>query len=71
MRVGEISEPFAYRGGYSFFKLLALTPERIEPLSAVREKINQAYLEDHKERYTATWLQDAKKHYRIQIEKLP
>ncbi|NLP11850.1 hypothetical protein GX408_15730 [bacterium] len=71
MRVGEISEPFAYRGGYSFFKLLALTPERIEPFSAVREKIKQAYLDEHKERYTAEWLQAARKQYRIQTEALP
>lgn len=70
MRVGEISEPFAYRGGYSFFKLLALTPERTEPLSAVKEKIKQAYLQDHKERYTAEWLQAARKQYRIQTEAL-
>jgi len=71
MRVGAISEPFAYRGGYSFFKLLALTPERTEPLSAVREKVKQAYLEDKKERYTAEWLQAARKQYRIQIDKQP
>ncbi len=71
MRVGDISKPFRYRGGYSLIKLLSYEPERIEPFENVRERVETQYLEKHKERLVNDWLTAVQKNHQIQLVKLP
>lgn len=38
-KVGDVSQPFAYQGGYAVLMLTALTPGRKQPLEAVAEQL--------------------------------
>ncbi|NLP08839.1 hypothetical protein GX408_00440, partial [bacterium] len=67
MRVGEISAPFRYRGGYSIIQLLALEPERIKSFAEAREQLRADYIQSHHTQAIADWLEQAKKHYKIRI----
>ncbi len=67
MKVGQISEPFRYRGGYSFFKLLAFESERIESFTTVKDKLKAKYLDENKGKFLAEWLKTSRKNYRIEL----
>ena len=71
MKVGEISEPFKYRGGWSFFKLLAFTPARTETFETVKEKLKVQYLNENKDRYLSDWLKSVRANYSITYYDLP
>jgi len=67
MRIGEISAPFRYRGGYSIIQLLALEPERTKSFAEAREQLRADYVQSHHEQAIADWLNQAKKRYKIRI----
>ena len=67
MKIGEISEPFQYHGGYSFIKLLAIDPERPKSFQEASDKLEKEYIKDNKDEYQKEWLQRAKKRYNITI----
>ncbi len=67
MRVGEISAPFRYRGGFSIIQLLALEPGRTQTFAEAREQLKADYVQSHHEQAIADWLDQAKKHYKIRI----
>ncbi len=65
LRIGEISSPFKYRGGYSIIQLLALVPERVKTYEEAREEIKAGYIQSRWEQKVAEWLEHAKKNYKI------
>jgi parvulin-like peptidyl-prolyl isomerase len=67
MKIGEISLPFPYRGGYSIFKLLDLEPERIKSFAEAKEEVKTAYIQAHWEQNVAAWIERAKKNYSIKL----
>jgi parvulin-like peptidyl-prolyl isomerase len=67
MSIGEISQPFQYRGGYSIFRLLALEPERIRSFAEAKEEIKSAFIQSHWERCVSDWLEHAKNNYSVKI----
>ena len=67
MRIGEISQPFKYRGGYSIIQLLALEPERVKSFAEARQEIKDEYVQAHWQQKETEWLTQAKKNYNIRI----
>jgi parvulin-like peptidyl-prolyl isomerase len=65
MRIGEISRPFRYRGGYSVIQLLALAPEKVKTFDAAKEEIKADYLQTHWQQKTSEWLDQARRNYKI------
>ncbi len=68
MKIGEISKPFKYRGGYSIIQLLQLTPEKIKTFAEAREEIRTEHAKIQWEKATTAWLEQAKKNYKIRID---
>ena len=71
MKVGDISKPFRYRGGYSFFKVVAIEQPRVKTYQEVQEELANKYKEENKDRFLYNWLQKAKANYNIKIFELP
>jgi parvulin-like peptidyl-prolyl isomerase len=71
MNVGQISEPFRYRGGFSFFKLLAFEPEHIKSFDAVKDNLKSGYIEEQQNRYISDWIKTVRTKYQIRYYTLP
>jgi parvulin-like peptidyl-prolyl isomerase len=67
MKIGEISKPFKYRGGYSIIQLLDFKPERIKSFAEAREELKKSYTQSQWEQQITDWLDQAKKNYQIRI----
>jgi|GEM_PF-1041970 len=67
MRVGEISRPFKYRGGYSIIQLLAREPERVKTFEEAKGELKTDYINSHWEQAVAEWQDRAAKNYRIRV----
>jgi len=67
MAVGEISQPFKYRGGYSIIQLLSIEPERKKTFAEAREELKYGYLDENQEKFISQWYEKIKKNYRTTI----
>jgi len=67
MKVGEISSPFRYRGGYSFIKLLSVEPERMKTFDETKEMLKNEYLAENEKASISKWLKKIRQHYSIEI----
>ncbi len=67
MKIGETSDPFKYRGGYSIIKLISIDPERLQGLDEVKEQVRNDYLSKNSEMLIDKWYQKAKEEYKIKI----
>ncbi|AEJ42659.1 peptidyl-prolyl cis-trans isomerase [Alicyclobacillus acidocaldarius] len=60
LKAGGVSEPLKVQGGYDIVQCQAITPEHVEPLSAVRSQIIQAIKQQNAESETKLVAQLAK-----------
>lgn len=67
MKVGEISKPFKYRGGYSIIKLLSVEPERMKSFEEAKEQIENKYIEENKDQFISKWYAKIADKYKIEI----
>ena len=69
MRVGEISKPFRYRGGYSIIKLLSIEPERQKTFDEAKEELKNEYIDKNQEKAISEWYEKIRNNYTITINK--
>ncbi len=69
MKVGEISEPFKYRGGYSIIKLLSIELERTKSFDEAKEELKNEYLDSNQEQFISQWYEKIKENYSIKINR--
>jgi parvulin-like peptidyl-prolyl isomerase len=67
MKVGEISKPFKYHGGFSIIRLLSIAPEREKTYEEAKEELKSKYITGHWEQSVAEWLDRAAKNYKIHV----
>ena len=67
MKIGEISDPFRYRGGYSIIKLISIDQERLQGLDEVKEQIRNDYFSKNREMVLNKWYQKTKEDYKLKI----
>ncbi len=65
LKVGEISAPFRYRGGFSIIQVLAQEPERIMTFAEAKETLKNDYIQSRWEEEVKAWKKKARKHYRV------
>jgi len=68
IKIGEISKPFRYRGGWSIIQLLALAPQKYESFEEAKPKLKAEYIDGHRQQAITSWLNQARMNYRIDID---